>query len=73
MRTTLSIDDDVIHAARALADHQGTSLGAMISKLARQSLEKPPEPFETKNGLPLLPRRGHGLVTLEMVNALRDE
>jgi hypothetical protein len=73
MRTTLSIDDDVIHAARALAEHQRTSLGAVISKLARQSLEKPAEQFEVRNGLPLLPRRGEGVVTLEMVNALRDE
>jgi hypothetical protein len=73
MRTTLSIDDDVMHAARALADYQRTSLGAVISDLARRSLEQPPEQFERRNGLPLLPRRGHGVVTLEMVNALRDE
>lgn len=72
MRTTLSIDDDVIHAARALADHRGQSIGAVISDLARRSLNGS-EPDRTRHGLPLLPRRGRGIVTLEMVNALRDE
>lgn len=73
MRTTLSIDDDVIHAARALADHRRQSIGTVISDLARRALRQPTAAAETRNGLPLLPRKGHGVVTLEMVNALRDE
>ena len=72
MRTTLSIDDDVMLAARALAHESRRSLGAVISELARESLQKP-SPTHTRHGLPLLPRRDNGVVTLEMVNALRDE
>ena len=34
MRTTLLIDDDVLAAARELAEHQGVSIGKVIS-LAR--------------------------------------
>lgn len=73
MRTTLSIDDDIIHAARALADHRRQSIGSVISDLARKGLEPSRDDATHRNGFPLLPRRGHGVVTVEMVNALRDE
>ena len=36
MRTTLTIDDDVLAVARALADRKGTSLGSAVSELARR-------------------------------------
>ena len=35
MRTTLTIDDDVLAVARALAERNGTSLGRALSELAR--------------------------------------
>lgn len=38
MRTTLQIDDDVLDAARAIAESEDTSLGAVISRLARCGL-----------------------------------
>jgi hypothetical protein len=38
MRTTLSIDDDVLEDARQIAAAEGTSVGAVISALARRSL-----------------------------------
>jgi hypothetical protein len=41
MRTTLQLDDDVLAAARVLARQQRTSLGAVISELARQALVAP--------------------------------
>lgn len=72
MRTTLTIDDDVLERAKAIADHQNRSLGAVISDLARKSLEAPKPSLATRNGFPLLPRRG-AVVTMEMVNAARDE
>jgi len=37
MRTTLDIADDVLFAAKELAQHQKKSLGAVISDLARQA------------------------------------
>lgn len=36
MRTTLNLDDDVLAAARILADEKGTSLGVAVSELARR-------------------------------------
>ena len=36
MRTTVTIDDDVLAVARALADRMGCSLGSALSELARR-------------------------------------
>lgn len=72
MRTTLAIDDDVLAAAKTIAQQTNKTLGKVISDLARRSLQPPAELTE-RNGIPLLPRRGAGvIVTPDMVNALRD-
>jgi len=74
MRTTLSLDDDVAEAARAIAIRDRRTLGDVVSDLARQSLKRRQPAMTTRNGLPLLPSRGKpGSVTLELVNRLRDE
>ena len=39
MRTTVSIDDDVLAVARALAERKGSSLGSALSELARRGLK----------------------------------
>ncbi len=73
MRTTLSIDEDVLIAARALAAQQRRSIGEVISDLARRSLDRPRSEGE-RNGIPLLsPRPDAPPITLELVNRLRDE
>jgi hypothetical protein len=73
MRTTLTIDDDVLVAAKALAAQRNRSLGEIISELARNSLRRPRGGGE-RNGVPLLtPKEDAPPVTLEIVNALRDE
>ena len=36
MRTTVTIDDDVMAVARALAERKGSSLGSALSELARR-------------------------------------
>ena len=73
MRTTLAIDDDVLIAARALADQQHKSLGEVVSDLARRALHRPQAPA-VRNGIPLLPMSDDkAVVTLETVNALRNE
>ena len=72
MRTTLTIDDDVHAAAKALAQQQDRSLGDVISDLARQSLHRP-QSHNSRNGIFLLPvTSGTPRVTLDVVNALRD-
>ena len=42
MRTTLTIDDDVLAVARALAKRKGISLGKALSELARRGFERAP-------------------------------
>lgn len=51
MRTTLAIDDDVLEAARAIAEQSHRSLGAVVSDLARKGL-KPRPAMRTRGGLP---------------------
>lgn len=73
MRTTLAIDDDVLAAAKALARQQRRTVGEVVSELARTSLRRPPK-RQSRNGLPLLPVPKPGtVVTMEIVNGLRDE
>lgn len=73
MRTTLNIDDDVLLAARQLADSTGQSLGQALSSLARASLTRPTA-GTYRNGIKLLPVAPNArAATLHDVNALRDE
>lgn len=73
MRTTLDIDEDVLLAARDLARRRRSSLGRAVSDLARQGLTRS-EPGGVRNGIPLFPvRPGAAIVTMELVNRLRDE
>jgi hypothetical protein len=71
MRTTLAIDDDVLAAAKHLAERENKSLGDVISALARKGLNKGKASKTVRNGIPLL--SGGAPVTLELVNQLRDE
>ena len=74
MRTTLTIDDDVLLAAKGLADRQQKSLGEVISTLARQALKPTNTRSKIRNGIHLLPvRAGAVPVTMALVNQLRDE
>jgi len=75
MRTTLAIDDDVLAAAKHLAQRESKSVGEVISSLARQGLSRSSRSVKAeRNGIPLLPgRKGARSVTLELVNQLRDE
>lgn len=75
MRTTLTIDNDVLAAARALAEQQGRSIGEVVSELARKSLASSHDAIpKFRNGIQLMPvRPGAGIATLDLVNRLRDE
>lgn len=74
MRTTLSIDDDVLAAARERASAEQKSVGEIISLLARTALGPTTSRKKTRNGVPLLPvRAGSRRVTSELVQQLREE
>jgi Arc/MetJ family transcription regulator len=73
MRTTIDVDDDVLTAAKAIARQKRETIGKVVSDLARQAL-RPQAGRASRNGVPLLPVRDpDAIVTLETVNALRDE
>ena len=76
MRTTLDIEDDVLQAAKELAEREGSTAGRVISALARRGLmapvKKAKSPPKTRGGVPLLPARGE-LVTREHVQELMDQ
>lgn len=74
MRTTLSIDDDVLEVAKARARREGRTAGEVISELARRSLTAPSPPVEIahRNGFPVLQVPGT-LVTNELIDEIREE
>ncbi len=73
MRTTLEIDDELLVAARELAEHRDTTIGRVVSDLLRQALTRPPEGALTeRSGFRVLPKRG-GIVTTELVTRLADD
>jgi hypothetical protein len=70
MRTTLSIDDDVLSAAKEMAAVQRTTAGKIISELARRALTQSAEgPLVHRNGFWVLPKRG-GVVNSDLVKRL---
>ena len=73
VRTTLEIDDDVIAIAKELARNSGSTLGQVLSELARKSLNTISKP-KIRNGVPLLtPVAGRRPPDLALVNSLRDD
>lgn len=74
MRTTLKLDEDVLAAARALAQQQGKTLGEVVSELARRTLQPVAAAPVMRNGIRLLSvRKGAQPATPELVSRLRDE
>lgn len=80
MRTTLDIDDDVLQAAKELAQYESKTAGQVLSDLVRRGLlcknsheqESRDDPFVFKDGLPVLRSRG-GIVTNDMVKRIQQE
>jgi hypothetical protein len=74
MRTTLVIDDDVLAAARELAEHRGVAIGTVISDLSRQGIEASKRPIAKHGRVPTFtPRRGATLITSDAVHNALDE
>ncbi len=75
MRTTLSIDDDVLDAVKERARRERRTVGQVLSDLARQAMTAPPQPApgaEEFFGFRPLPRRGRA-VSNELIDRLREE
>jgi hypothetical protein len=82
MRTTLDLDDDVLQAAKELAQYENKTAGQVLSELARmgilcrnmhdQESQDNDDPFIIKDGLPVLRSRGR-IVTNEMVKRIQQE
>ena len=72
MRTTVTLDPDVLAAARRLARARSISLGAALSELARRGLEQDRPAGE--EGFPVFQvPPGARPITLEDVKRLEDE
>ncbi len=75
MRTTLSIDDDVLVAVRERARRERRTVGEVISDLARQALvgaHRAAEPAPGRHGFAPLPRRGPA-VSNALIDRLRED
>ncbi len=76
MRTTLALDDDVFSFARAQARSEHISIGAVISRLARDGIRAQNQPLlhteAIKSKYALLPARSE-VITTEHVRTLMDQ
>jgi Bacterial antitoxin of type II TA system, VapB len=73
MRTTLDIDDDVLQAAKELAEMRKKTAGQILSELARKAL-CPPRKYKVRNGVPIIHRHpGSPVITTADVRRWMDE
>lgn len=73
MRTTVTIDDDILDAAKSIAASRGVAIGAVLSELARKGLERPSE-YTQRSGLPVFcVREDAPIITTEQVKRQEDE
>ena len=73
MRTTLTLDDDILTSARALAVQRGVPIGTVVSELARRGLA-PGQTATRRNGIRLFPvRPDAGVVTPEAIRSIEEE
>ena len=74
MRTTLTIDDDVLQSAKELARVQKRTAGQVISDLARRGIYARDLAYQTekRSNVQLLPSRGV-IRTPEFIQGLLDE
>ena len=77
MRTTLSIDDDVLLAVKDRARREQRSVGSVLSDLAREALTRKRGQADTQDdacffGFMPLPNRG-GAVSNALIDQLRED
>jgi hypothetical protein len=73
MRTTITIDDDLLAAAKVLARTRAVSVGKVISDLARKGMRPTPR-VSRKEGFPVFSVPADARpITLEDVKKIEDE
>jgi hypothetical protein len=72
VRTTLSLDEDVLSVARTVAAAEGVSLGEVVSRLARQGMTSTARVAEAELPFFEVPA-GTPPITPEMVRRALDE
>ena len=75
MRTTLNIDDDVLAAAKRLAELRTVSVGRVLSDLARRGLASAPE-FDRRSetGFPMFKvPSGARALSIEEMHRVEEE
>lgn len=76
MRTTLSLDDDILFAVQERARREKRTAGQVLSDLARQALTEHRHPPEDRGeghyGFAPLPRRG-AAISSALIDRLREE
>lgn len=73
MRTTLTIDDRVLAAARSRAQRRGISVGQALSELALMGYRSESPAIEPPPEFPVLPPVDGHVITVEMVDDAFDE
>lgn len=74
MRTTLEVDEDVLQAAREIAEARKVSIGKVLSDGFRGNLFRANRAASIRNGFPVIDRGPDAeILTLKKVNELRDE
>ena len=73
MRTMLTLEEYIVRAAQGIAHQRGVPISKILSDLAQRVAPRQAN-GETRHGVPLFPvQQGASVVTLELVNQLRDE
>jgi hypothetical protein len=74
MRTTVTIDDDLLEAAKSLAAQRGVPLGKAISELMRKGIQYRGASKKRRSGFPVFKVSSHARpITLETVKRAEEE
>ncbi|HYP44244.1 MAG TPA: hypothetical protein VEQ66_03490 [Propionibacteriaceae bacterium] len=73
MRTTLTIDDRVLAAARSRAHQRGLTVGEALSELALMGYQAELEAISRSSGFPVLPHVPGHVITVDMVDSALDD
>ncbi|MGA9626779.1 MAG: hypothetical protein WBL65_14035 [Bryobacteraceae bacterium] len=68
----MEIDDDLVQVARQLAQQRKTTMGQVISELARKAMEPKNAPRKRNGVLLFDPKPGARKPSVALVNELRD-